>query len=242
MVLTIGPGGCGFTFLNWSLLYLRGDVQYVTLSGEVTPVPENPLRALTAHNFKKDHLKVEDSSDWIEHATQSSVIYCVPGSRRHLENLMGMPSKKLLFDAGAYSKQTMHRAFMANANVGIAPLLEKLNLKFDNTITMQVIYDVSHQFVSYYDIPKDRADVMAVSFEDMFINFSERIVDIMRFCEFEIVTSRWEHWLTMYSTWRENNTKFLEPPKVVEMDTEQYAIKKQILKEIIEWRNSTNGL
>ena len=62
----LGSSGCGGTFLNWSLHYLRGDTHAWVVPYEQTDrsiinnckiveIGDNPLKGTTAHNYQKTH-------------------------------------------------------------------------------------------------------------------------------------------------------------------------------------------
>ena len=85
MILTIGTGGSGLTFLNWSIIYLRGDNSYTFLNKEVGDVTNNPLLTnRTAHGQKKDHIQSTADLKKLHLATDQSVVYIVPSQQSDL--------------------------------------------------------------------------------------------------------------------------------------------------------------
>ena len=78
MILTIGPGGSGLTFLNWSIIYLRGDNSYTLLNGQSIEVVDNPvLETRTAHGMIKDHISSTVDLLMLDLANTQSVVYVV---------------------------------------------------------------------------------------------------------------------------------------------------------------------
>jgi hypothetical protein len=62
----LGPGGCGGTFLDWSLHYLHGDNTYwvvpcdhrnrsIHYQPQLIKTTSNPLKGITAHNHQRAH-------------------------------------------------------------------------------------------------------------------------------------------------------------------------------------------
>ena len=99
MILTIGPGGCGFTFLNWTISFLRGDASYQTLDENQHQIEFNPLSGETAHRYNKDHIWSNDAIESLNSATDNSIIYMVPNSHSDFEYLLSLSGKKIIFDA-----------------------------------------------------------------------------------------------------------------------------------------------
>lgn len=236
MLLTIGPGGCGFSFLNWSLMFLRGDEFYQTLDGQQRSVTSNPLSNSTAHNYKKDHLRIEDSTSNFDHATEHSIIYAVPGNQNNFEYLLSFPGKKIVFDTTDYSKVLMARSIVCMPNNQYCALIEQLGQKYDTLIIREVLLECHKLFTQYYKIPEDSQSLYKINYHDIFSCLDQKIFELFDYLEIKINTNRLQHWQTVYAEYRQANQRDY-CAEVVPSHSDNTTQKTQVLKEILKWRS-----
>lgn len=236
MLLTIGPGGCGFSFLNWSLMFLRGDEFYQTLDGQQHLVTSNPLFESTAHNYKKDHLRIEDSTNNFDHATQNSIIYVVPGNQNNFEYLLKLPGKKIVFDTTNYSKVLMARSIICIPDNQYCALIQQLGQTYNTSIMQEVLLECHKLFIQYYTIPEHFQFLYKINYHDIFSCLDQKIPEIFNYLEIKIDTNRLQHWQTVYNTYREANQRDY-CAEVALSQSNDNTLKTLILKEILKWRS-----
>lgn len=243
MILTIGPGGCGFTFVNWSIAYLRGDQSYRDLSGILCPVDINPLDGFTAHNFKKDHLKIEISKNLLKQATDHSIIYITPGSHDDFKKILDLPGKKIIFDHRKYPKELLARSFMTmpRCGHGIEILLDFLERKYPSTEVRRTLLENAKLLVQYYKIPHDD-HYFLINYENVFQTFDLIIEKLFDFLEIKIDRTRIENWRLIYQQYKAKNqdfiTKFVGDPT----DVINHSLRRSIFKEIYNWTRGGHHL
>lgn len=234
MILTIGPGGCGFTFLNWSISYIRGDVVYQNLNGKIFPVTKNPLQDSTAHKFNKDHLRIIDSrSELLKNYNDKSIIYVVPGNCNDFEHILSWPGKKIIFDNQSDTRDVLARACQTVPNDLYMELIQNLSKIYPRDQVIDVLLDMSKKFIQYYNMPNG---YLTLSYKQMFETLDMHILDILEYLELEVNFKRLEHWQNVYQQYKENNRDFIQR---LYGDIEKIGntYKMQILKEILQWRH-----
>ena len=233
MILTIGPGGCGFTFLNWSIAYLRGDVYYNTLDGKKSQVDICPFSGVTAHNFTKDHIQTTKDLEKINLATDQSIIFVVPSNQSDLDYALAIHSKKIIFDAANSSQELIARMCMTTQRY--SKLIREFSTRHDPQILKQVIIDCSKFFTSYYKVP-DNYDCFIIKYSDIFQTLDFKIYDIFKYLGLTITQERMEQWLPLYYEYRLLNQDVVERflGNTVPADNNE---KTKILKELIEWKH-----
>ena len=87
MILVIGPGGAGLSFITWSIIFLRGDLTYLNLEQQLVSVNSNPLINQVAHDFEKDHIRGIDSIPYLESANDKTVVFFVPEHQKDLDQI-----------------------------------------------------------------------------------------------------------------------------------------------------------
>ena len=234
MILTIGPGGCGFTFLNWSIAYLRGDNYYYTLSNHKIQVDINPINKYTAHNFKKDHLTPTDDRAILVLASKKSIIYMIPKDDIDFKSLINLPGKKIIFDPSKFCPEQLTRHYTTVPHSPFSYIVEQLGKKYDVKQVKKVLLDLSKNFfLDYYRIPNS-IDAVVIDYQDMFNNLDNKIVEIFNFLNVPINSDRWQLWNNIYQDYKLLNTdllsNFLDD---INIDSSNNI---QILKEIINWK------
>ena len=238
MILTIGPGGAGLTFLNWSIVYLRGDNFYTLLNKKTIRVIDNPILNTTAHGYRKDHLFSTEDLIKLRSATEQSVIYIVPTHQDDLEYILQFEGKKIIFNSDKSSTELMARMWYNIPDCPINKLIEDLSVKYDKQIIKQVLIDCSKFFTNYYCVPKNYSYYFSVDYLDIFQNFDQKIYEIFEYLELTLCQDRINNWLSVYNEYRSLNQNFLslflDQQVEVKVDNDK---KMKIFKDIIQWRN-----
>lgn len=245
MILTIGPGGCGFTFVNWSIAYLRGDSSYVSLDGKTWPVDINPLIGSTAHNFKKDHLKIETSRLILNRANDLSIIYISPGSQHDFEQILCMPGKKIIFNNHDHAQELLARSLMTmpRCGHGIELLFDQLAIKFGDAAARRGLLENAKLLVQFYQVPStDQSDIFLIGYEDIFKNFHDVVVRLLSFLQISIDLRRQRNWSTIYDSYRQNNQNFVERFVDGQASDVDISLRKSIFKEIYRWTHGGHHL
>jgi len=245
MILTIGPGGCGFTFLNWTISYLRGDMVYTNLKGQQNPVDIDPLDGSTAHNFKKDHLKIENPKDILTQGTELSIVYLTPGSQQDFLELLKLPGKKIIFDNSINSKELLARSCltMPRCEENIMVCVDHLSEKYGVAAARSVFLECASSFVQYYRSPSELEHKhYPINYFDLFQNLDCKLQDLFGFLEISIDQNRLENWKRIYQSYRSKNLNFIERflgPELIFIDAD---LKRDIFKDILHWQSGQRHL
>lgn len=234
MILTIGPGGCGFTFLNWSISYLLGDSYYNTLTGQKIQVDINPIHQRTAHSFRRDHLRPEDNKNILNLASEKSIVYIVPGDHNDFESLLNYSSKKIIFDSSKFCRELMARNYLTVPNSPYATIAGKLADQYDIDSVKNVLLDLSSQFLNYYRIPTS-SDTTLINYYEIFDTLDTKILEIFEFLNLTIDQERYKKWLNIYREYKSINNNILD--NFTSKSTS--SNNTQILKEILKWKNGS---
>ena len=233
MILTIGPGGSGLTFLNWSIVFLRGDITYTTIDKLSTQIVDiNPLQGSTAHNFCKDHIQSSNNLCHLATGTEKSVIYVTPSNQEDFDYISQFECKKIVFDCGNRNKELFVRMVTQMPGRKIPDLIDKLASKFGIDAAKQTLLDRSKIFTHYYTIPSASDEYFIISYDDIFENLDQQIVKLFLFLGETIDQSRFDKWLTIYKTYRDLNSDALSKFTVGLSDV-PYSVRLQVFKEIL---------
>jgi hypothetical protein len=236
MILTIGPGGSGLTFLNWTIVFLRGDLTYITLDNLSQVVDINPLQGSTAHNFRKDHIQSSSNLCQLAHGNEKSVVYVTPVNQEDFDYVAQFDCKKIVFDCGNRNKELFVRMVTQMPNRKIPDLIDSLAAKFGKNATQQVLLDSSKMFTHYYTIPESSSEYFVISYDDIFNHLDQRIVELFVFLGETIDQSRLTKWLDIYKTYQERNSDLLSKFSADSSDVSN-SVKLQILKEVLQWKS-----
>lgn len=239
MILTIGPGGCGFTFLNWTISYLRGDVFYTGLDGQQRLVDIDILDGRTAHNFKKDHLKIENSKEVLTHGSDRSIVYLTPGSQQDFLDLLKFSGKKVIFDNSVNAKELLARSCltMPPCEENIMVFVDQISEKH-GTVARQVFLECAHFFVQYYQLPSQLEHRhFPINYLDMFQHLESRLPNLFEFLEISVDQSRIENWKQIYQIYRARNVDLVEQFLGSQPGMIDAGVKKSIFKDILQWRH-----
>jgi len=235
MILTIGPGGCGFTFLNWSIVYLRGDVSYTTINNTTVPVDINPLNGLIAHKFDKDHIHYSSNLYQLNLGNEQSVIYVTPANQDEFNRISQFNCKRIVFDCQGRSKDHFARILTCIPSEKLTELLESLSQTFGRDTAKQVMLDSSKWFTNYYSIPENQ-DLYVITYDDIFTNLDQRIHQLFVFLGLSINKDRFSSWADIYNTYRLRNQNLLTNFLPNHIDVAR-DVKLKIIREILLWRN-----
>lgn len=238
MLLTIGPGGCGFTFLNWSISFLRGDSFYQTLDGARHQVLTDPLLGSIAHNYIKDQLRIEDSKSLFGQATENSIIYSTPGDQTDFEYLLTLPGKKIIFDTTNCSKTLLARAIVniPKSNNPYSILIEQLSKEHSQLLVHEVLLECHTLFMQYYKLPPGHKDVYIIDYNILFNQLDQEITKIFNYLDIRLDFDRLTNWQQVYSHYKQSNQRDY-CAELVPVPSTNNAEKKQIFKEILKWKN-----
>jgi hypothetical protein len=238
MLLTIGPGGCGFTFLNWSISFLRGDTFYQTLDGVKHEIRSNPLIGSVAHSYIKDHLRIDDSKIHYDYATEHSIIYAVPGSQDDFEYLLALPGKKIIFDTADYSKILMARAMitMPKSTNPYSAAIESIGKTYAAHLVQETLLECHKSFMQYYKIPATIPAACKINYIELFQKLDQKLPVIFEYLQLKIDHNRWAVWQPIYAQYQKANQRDF-CTELVSIPSVDYSKKTQILKEILNWKN-----
>jgi hypothetical protein len=237
MILTIAPGGAGFTFLSWTIVFLRGDTVYKLLDGTSTKVDINPLKDQIAHKFLKDHIQSSDKLSNLQLGTADSVVYVVPTHQRDFDDIAQYNCKKIVFDCQECHKELFARMLNSVADTRLLNFLNDLSSKFGMDESKQVLLEYSKVFTNYYIVPKKDDKIFVITYNDMFYNLDSCINDVFLFLNIKIDTQRLPLWTKIYYQYREKNKDNLKefvPAKNIVVSNK---LKNQIARELFKWKN-----
>lgn len=227
--------GSGLTFLNWTIIFLRGDITYTTISGKTMKVDIDPIQGSTAHNFGKDHVQSSSNLCQLDLGTEKSVVYVTPVHQDDFNYIAQYNCKKIVFDCQARNKELFARMATQVPGRRILDLLDHLAGQFGTNEAKQALLDCSKLFTNYYKIPPVSSEHFIITYDDIFEHLDQRIPDLFLFLGETVDQSRLLKWLSIYHTYRENNrnilTEFATPVAVAN------SVKLKILNEIIKWNN-----
>lgn len=240
MILTIGPGGCGFTFLNWTISYLRGDASYNCLDGTISPVDINPLDGATAHKFQKDHLKIENSKKILDLATDLSIVYLVPGSDKDFENSLLLPGKKIIFDPSVNQQELLARSYMVVpfTSESIKVYVDRLSEIYNPFTVRRVFLDCARFFTQYYTLPdQNKYHYYKISHPDLFQQLDLRLDGLFQFLKIQLDHSRLPRWKEIYQIYKNQNIDFTSQFLGDTLGSVDPVERKLIFEDLIKWKN-----
>jgi hypothetical protein len=237
MILTIGPGGSGLSFLTWSIIFLRGDNLYKSLDSKIYKVTNNPIKCNgTAHGFEKDHINQTADLIKLNQTTDQSVVYVALTCQSDLDYILQFDSKKIIFNAGTFSEELMARMYYLIPNNPYVELVNRLSSKYAVEKIKQVLLESNKFFTNYYAIPAWYSDHFSINYFDIFQNLDHVIHQIFEYLDITILSDRMDKWIPVYQEWKNLNKDYLHLFKTdsIQLTTKE---KTKILKDIIEWKN-----
>ena len=240
MILIIGPGGCGFTFLAWTISFLRGDTTHTRLNGDVVPMIDNPLNGTTAHRFAKNHIKASSELYKLDQAPPDSIVYVVPEHQTDIDVILTKTDKKIIFQTSQESsKELFARMCLAVPESSYMKIINRLEHTYDSTIIKKTLLEFNRMFTEYYSVPKTYTDYLPITYADIFENLNEKIKTVFEFIDCSIDLARYTSWLPIYQTYQLQNKNFQE--QLVSDDViVPNKIKSQIIKELLSWKHDSS--
>lgn len=236
MVLLIGPGGCGFTFLSWSIVYLRGDQQYKLLNGQTVRITHEPLQNCLAHAHQKDHICQSQEIPNLRLANEKTVVFFVPSNQDDINQISQFENKKIFFDGTHLSEEFFSRMYCSTVNNQYRKFVDHLSHSYEPVLVKKVLLDCSKFFTSYYKIPDNCTEYMTINYTDVFKDLDEKIYEILSFLKIKPNTQRILHWKKIYQRYKNINTNFLQQFLPV-YPMPQHESQKKILSQVIKWKN-----
>ncbi len=240
MILTIGPGGSGLTFLNWTILFLKGCTTYTTLDKKVVDVDINPLKDRTAHKFSRDHLQASVNLSQIELASNDSVIYCTPSHQQDFDYLAKYNCKKIVFNCQDKHKELFARMITCMPDSRLPNFLNSLAGKFGMDESKQVLLDHSKIFTNYYTVPNSSNEYWLIGYDDIFSKLDTKLDSLFLFLGFTIDKQRLAQWTKIYEDYKSRNKNILEEFAPNYGFNVPATVKNQIIKELIKWKQSSH--
>jgi len=226
----LGPGGCGGTFLDWSLHYLNGDITHwvaeydppnrskISRLTEHT-VPKNPLLESTAHGHVRTHPDNESLSvvldtfetlpkDYLHTfyyvddmtAMQSSTTY----------NSIIDDNKNILFLTYNFSDSDIDKIFCFQ--------YEKIPLcvsGFKKAIQSDSVWEKRELLSLYYpdcirgqtvnETRMPHQNSFLIEFDEFLNSGPSVIKHTFNFLNMKLDEERFAHWTTIYHEWKQNN-------------------------------------
>jgi len=227
----LGPGGCGGTFLDWSIQYLSGqeenlvvrlDAERNNVKGTLTQnIVENPLMDSTAHAHQKTHPNGQSLSDIIEIFSaddhQLSTFYYVedmkPGQTHTSHNniVKTYPAVKFI----SYNFTLAHIDLIFWLQYEKINWVEQRYNQIGSLTGNQTPGEIREIISLFY--PKcvkgqtlneqlvDSENLYLINFDDVWARLDTVIFDIFDFLELTIDKTRYLHWVDMYRAWLEKN-------------------------------------
>lgn len=227
MVLNIGPGGCGFTFLTWSLLYLRGDNYYTNTSGNIVDVNDSPLTGLTAHKFDKDHDYPGMIQPTQPNNSPNSVMFVVPKDNDHFVSLYSQPHRKIVFDNSQYCKELLARAILTVLKAPLTLLYNKLIVTYSVADVNATLLDCADKIYSkHYNVPKN---ALTLTYDEMFTTLDSQILMICDRVGISVLPDRLSQWQTIYSEYSARNKNILAEFKQAAAPRGNMTILKELI-------------
>lgn len=238
----LGPGGCGGTFLDWSIQYLSGQEKnlVVCLDAERNnvkcvlpqPVVTNPLTGATAHIYQKTHPNSQSLSNIIEIFSASDYLLNTfyytenkPSSETHTtyNNIVKTyPTIKFI----------SYNFTLAHIDLIFCLQCEKINgveQKLIGPLTgdqdhREILEKVGLAYPSRIKMQTtneqlvDSKNLYLINFDDVWSRLDTIIFDIFNFLELTINQTRYLQWINVYRIWLEKNKTdfFNDLPKILD--------------------------
>lgn len=231
----LGSGGCGGTFLDWSLHYLSGNNNNWVIECDKenrknikTPyqqgITNNPLKKNTAHRHIKTHPNNGSLSDIINTFKSLSpgglhTFYYVdsmePLQTATTHNTIIENNPDLFFITYKFDKTDVDKIFCWQ--------LEKISDALDrfcNTITSMNMFELpiwdQRELLSLYypkciqgqtcnEVVLDHPNSIIVEFDKIVHAGAEQIENIFDFLKIKIDKTRWSTWKEIYKVWQHGN-------------------------------------
>jgi hypothetical protein len=236
----LGPGGCGGTFLDWSLHYLSGATEHSVVHCDHNnrsdiikiyqqdPITENPLTNKTAHNHKKTHPNNESLGEVISifksfPTDQLYTFYYVdsmgPTQTATTHNDIVNNNPDVLFINYTFTKSDIDKIFCLQVEK-IPDILDRMlstgsNLfARDNWSKREVLGLYYPECIAGQTINEtitQKSNNFLIQLDELLNSGPDLIKKIFNFLNLNISKSRWNNWEAVYFKWkRKNNINFFQ--------------------------------
>jgi hypothetical protein len=211
MIILIGYGGCGFTFLDWTLAFLS--------NRDCVPNP------VTTNN--NAHLHAVDHFDtaWQERTAERT--YWVPPGQAELSQaikhlgtrrviVLTRPNyQERLFLLSRLEQQMPHLNWYSMYSKSLAHVQ-------DQSAVEAVFQQVIHRFVDYLDFDQVPAHYR-ISVEQIFLHLDKHIERLMHHVGLNLDQNKLDAWLGVYQQWQQGNPWVISPTvlRIVETSSEK---------------------
>jgi hypothetical protein len=217
VVLIIGPGGEGGTFLDWSLHYLIGDtstklVLVDRLKHSVHGllnyrIPNNPITIQgNAHKHKKTHpteVILQQCVDLLHEVDDENIkihtMYCVPSdsSYRQFHSYQNFVKHAITTFTNLKFIQLYHSPDI------IEELVHRTHTKISDNV--ELVDDIRSRITvacNDTNTVMSDANVYSLSIKDMFYNLEVEIYNILSWLNITLQKEKYESWLSVYKEWQ----------------------------------------
>lgn len=239
----LGPGGCGGTFLDWSIQFLSGQKENLLVRLDPTrssvkstlmqQVMENPLIDSTAHAYQKTHPNNQSLPGIIDIFSTSeyplNTFYYVddmrPDQTHTTYNSIVETYPAIKFISYNFTVDQIDLIFcLQYEKINVAP--QRYNTQIGmNAQTpgelreiLSLYYPKCIQGQTLNEQLVDAENLHLVNFADVWTRLDIAIFDIFDFLGLTVDKSRYSQWLNVYRTWVEKNKNnfFDDLPKILD--------------------------
>jgi len=242
----LGPGGCGGTFLDWSIQFLFGSKENLLVNcdtqnrgivgySQVQCITDAPLIGSTAHTHQKTHpnnnslpvvMDIFSASEYPLN-TFYYVDDMLPDQTHTNYNNIIKTYPTVKFVSYNFSYKHIESIFCLQYEK-IDGAKRRFDTQVGKTLSNLSTGELREILSLFY--PKcikgqilneqlDKADnLYIINYDDIWTNLDTIIFDIFKFLELAIDNSRYTQWVQVYHTWLEKNkTDFFEDlPKIID--------------------------
>ena len=230
----LGPGGCGGTFLDWSIHYLRGDSRYYHIecdnldrsqikSQQFLEICSDPLSSATAHNHEKTHpnngslqqvIKIFNKLPCSDLHTFYYVDSMTSDQTQTTHNDIIRDNKNLCFLTYSFDLSDVDKIFCFQYEK-IGSVASRFEKSIGKQFSSLPIWDQRELLSLYYptcirgqtvnEIIEPCTNNFLINFSKMLNSLDQIMPDIFDFLQIRMDKSRWKLWLDTYQTWRQKN-------------------------------------
>jgi len=237
----LGPGGCGGTFLDWSIQFLSGSTENLVVVPDrpnrgifqqthIQSISNNPLKGATAHGYKKTHPNIDllpividifltskyllNTFYYVDDATQinyNNIIKTYP-TVKFISYNFSQNHVDLIFYLQYEKIDNVVRSF--NTLVGNS----SLNLSTGELREiLSLFYPGCIKGQMLNETLEDADNLYKIDFDSVWSNLDIVMFDIFEFLGLSIDKSRYPEWINVYHKWLEKNKTdfFYDLPEIV---------------------------
>jgi hypothetical protein len=241
----LGPGGCGGTFLDWSIHFLRGDIKHYTVScggghrskivdQGYTPICSNPLTGTNAHGHQKTHPNNDSLGMVIEifsRLSQSDLhtFYYVDSMRsdqtQTTHNKIIATYRQCLFLTYQFQPSDIDKIYCYQVEKDPAQCNMYDQFKswsdlpiWDQREILSLYYPNCIQGQTTAEIIKNQNNNFCINFSDILTCLDLVMLDILDFLSVKLAQDRWCAWTQVYQQWKTKNSLdfFADLDKIVD--------------------------